>query len=129
MLKYTIISTGISLIVCAVMSVLFRKFVSLAKDLPGSGPQKFHKLPTPRLGGVGVWGAWVVVLSLSSLQGHAYAKEMALLFLASLPVFLSGLIEDLTGRLGWKIRTLLMGVGALLAVFLADARVVRVDVP
>ncbi|MCS7307450.1 MAG: glycosyltransferase [Aquificaceae bacterium] len=118
-----------SLFLCVVVVFLFRNFTSLAQDLPEGGPQKFHRRPTPRLGGIGVVAGSLLAPVYFFLDSEVYIKELILLFLASLPVFLAGLIEDFTKSFGWRGRTLLIALGALLSIILLDARVVRTDLP
>jgi len=107
-------------------------FFALSKVQFGSdkdaGVQKFHTKPTSRLGGVGISmgltsGVWF---------SQTYYPHDALLgvwlLLASMPVFLGGLVEDLTHKVTPCIRLLLacFSSGAVYAIF--HVGVTRTDI-
>ncbi|MCS6876467.1 MAG: glycosyltransferase [Aquificaceae bacterium] len=118
----------VSFFSCLFIIVFNRKWKSShMSDMPLSGPQKFHTVPTPRLGGVGLVLGLLTALIPLSLEQTDTAKRLTLALLSASFVFFSGLIEDLTKRFGWKERTIFMVLGSLTAVFTLDARIVRVD--
>lgn len=69
---------------------------SMDSDL--SGPQKFHVRPTPRVGGVPVLGGLLAALTMGWLRMGDGVSLFVVLLCAGLPVFLAGLVEDLTKR-------------------------------
>lgn len=92
-----------------------------------SGTQKFHAKPVPRIGGLGIF------LSLGLLSILAYgsafnsAHNMLLLWTASAPAFIVGLIEDLTKRVSPSVRLIAVMLAAALGVALLGARLDRLD--
>lgn len=103
----------------------------LSHDHTDSGPQKFHALPTPRIGGVGLFGGLImgagVVLILhpvNSLAGNSFGY----LLLAAVPVFMGGLLEDVTKKVGVAQRLLLSMISAAIAAWLLGAVVNRMDI-
>lgn len=70
-------------------------------------PQRLHDEPTPRIGGVGIFVASLI--SIFSSFGLA-------VFFAAAVVFVSGIAEDLTGRLSQRIRLIIQSIGALIFV-------------
>lgn len=113
--------------------LLVAKHLQLGIDaINTKSPQKFHSLPTPRLGGMGI-----AIGLLSSLYiSYQFTTEYILLdnfqtslmlLIASLPAFLGGLSEDLTGRCKPSIRLILTFVSAAIAWFLIDAQLTRID--
>ena len=98
----------------------------LTMDLPGA-VQKFHSLPTPRVGGIAIYlamtGAWIFL---------AKPRETALLttlLLAGMPALLVGLAEDVTKRVSVRTRLLVtMGSGGLAALW-TGVGLTRVDIP
>ncbi len=87
----------------------------LTMDLPGA-VQKFHSIPTPRVGGIAIYaaatGAWML------LPGLAERKLLAAVLLAGMPALLIGLIEDVTKRVSVRTRLLVtMASGALAALW------------
>jgi UDP-N-acetylmuramyl pentapeptide phosphotransferase/UDP-N-acetylglucosamine-1-phosphate transferase len=102
---------------------------------PKDAPQRFHKGNVPRLGSIGVLAGWAFALtSLPLLQvvglgGHLRADRLSLLWLllVLLPAYAGALMEDLTQRVAVRRRLLLTLVSALLAWWLLDLTVPRLD--
>ena len=92
-----------------------------ALDGQMEGPLKFHAAPVPRTGGLGiVWGL-VVALLLISFQGHEAASSGWWLLLCAAPVFIAGITEDVTKKIGPAVRLLASGISAVLAAWLLGA--------
>jgi UDP-N-acetylmuramyl pentapeptide phosphotransferase/UDP-N-acetylglucosamine-1-phosphate transferase len=70
-------------------------------------PQRFHSEPTPRIGGVGIFVA--------SLASIFFSFGLAVFFAAAV-AFVSGILEDLTGRLSQRRRLIIQSIGALIFV-------------
>ena len=101
-----------------VVSALFSKKTGFFIDRVDSDkPQKVHKTPVPRIGGIGIF--------LGFFTGIFFFMEnkdfMLGLFISSLPVFLTGLFEDYHGNIPPKLRLVFMSVGAALSVFTLNA--------
>ncbi len=102
---------------------------SFGRDL-AEGVQKFHVKPTSRLGGVAIalslcTGAGALALLAPKLDFTEYTIWF---LLACAPVFLGGLLEDLTHRVGPAIRLVLAAVSAYLLFSWLDIAVTRTDV-
>ncbi len=110
----------ISLLTNAVIILLAKKIDVFITDHLHSGPQKFHQNPTPRIGGFGIFLAMSVWFILNNYWEF---------LLVSIPVFLSGFIEDITKTLHPKVRLILMSIGGVLAYFLLDAKILKVNLP
>lgn len=94
------------------------------------GPQKFHAVPTPRIGGVALMmGLLVSSAVLLALPQQFPDREFGLLLLSSLPAFLGGLTEDITKKVGVSQRLILTMVSAGFCAWLLGATLDRVDVP
>lgn len=95
-----------------------------------SGVQKFHTIPTPRIGGIalmaGFIGAWFAL-------PHGYSKGtatlMGLVLLGAVPAFASGLLEDFTKKVSVKTRLLATAASGLLAAIITGYWVSSVDIP
>jgi UDP-GlcNAc:undecaprenyl-phosphate/decaprenyl-phosphate GlcNAc-1-phosphate transferase len=71
-------------------------------------PQRFHDEPTPRIGSVGIFVASIfAILSTFGIT----------VFIAAAIAFISGIIEDLTGRVTQRQRLLIQSIGAVIFVF------------
>ncbi|MBT8579347.1 glycosyl transferase [Polynucleobacter paneuropaeus] len=83
--------------------------------------QKFHVFAVPRIGGLGI----LLAISLSLLARYSQNAEVGLfgllLIFASLPAFISGLIEDLTKKVGVRIRLLATVISAGFAGYFLNA--------
>lgn len=89
------------------------------------GIQKFHIVPTPRIGGV------PIVLGLIVAWGKAPAEVKQLLtpiLFAGMPAFLFGVAEDITKRVGVMSRLLATMASGLLAWWITGYSLTRVDI-
>jgi UDP-N-acetylmuramyl pentapeptide phosphotransferase/UDP-N-acetylglucosamine-1-phosphate transferase len=93
-----------------------------------SGPQKFHSRPVPRIGGLGIVAG--VIAALAVLLYRDAADSFApRLFVCAMPVFLIGMMEDITKKVSPRRRLFAAAVSAALAAWLLDAVVARTDIP
>ncbi|WP_081499419.1 glycosyltransferase [Limnohabitans sp. Rim47] len=107
-------------------------FLVLTKRWHGSfsmdftdGVQKFHTAPTPRVGGI------PVVLGLVVTWFKAPPDVQALLtpiLFAGMPAFLFGVAEDITKRVGVMQRLLATMASGLMAWYITDHAITRVDI-
>jgi UDP-GlcNAc:undecaprenyl-phosphate/decaprenyl-phosphate GlcNAc-1-phosphate transferase len=86
-----------------------------------SGVQKFHVVAVPRVGGVGIFLGVLIALAMRYMQNVDVGSFGLLLIVAGLPAFLSGLLEDLTKRVGVRIRLLATMASAGLAGYFLNA--------
>jgi len=86
-----------------------------------AGVQKFHARPTPRIGGICLMMAVMVMLPVVAFQDQHVFKEFVFLWLCSLPAFLGGVVEDLTKKVGVLHRLGLTAASAGLGFFLLNA--------
>jgi UDP-N-acetylmuramyl pentapeptide phosphotransferase/UDP-N-acetylglucosamine-1-phosphate transferase len=86
-----------------------------------SGVQKFHSVAVPRIGGLGIFLGILLALGVRYFENAEVGLFGLLLMAASLPAFISGLTEDLTKRVGVKVRLLATMVSAGLAGYFLNA--------
>jgi UDP-N-acetylmuramyl pentapeptide phosphotransferase/UDP-N-acetylglucosamine-1-phosphate transferase len=89
------------------------------------GVQKFHTAPTPRIGGV------PIVLGLIVAWGKAPKDIQHMLtpiLFAGMPAFIFGVLEDITKRVGVMQRLLATMASGLLAWWITDYSLTRVDI-
>ena len=94
-----------------------------------SGPQKFHAVPVPRVGGIGIFAGVVVALVALWRRQPEFGVPALLLLLCALPAFASGLTEDLTKTQSPRRRLFFTAISAALAVLLLDSVISRTDIP
>lgn len=70
-------------------------------DVPNSAPHKIHNTPVPKAGGIAIVFAMFIVTLVS---GKLFAADIRPILLASIPIFLFGLLDDTKGlSAGWKL--------------------------
>lgn len=88
---------------------------------PASGPQQFHNGKTPRIGGIPVsFGILIGVMLLFTKFGIPLQTAI-MWFAAAGPVFLAGLAEDLTNKVGARWRLLAAFVSAAIGIWMMNA--------
>ena len=118
----------------AVLTVLF---VRLAKgpwrqstDHDLDGPQKFHAVPVPRVGGLGIACSMLLAAILADWTAGTRGSHIGLILMAcAVPAFATGLLEDLTKTVSARWRLLATAMSAGLAIWLLDALIVRTGIP
>jgi UDP-N-acetylmuramyl pentapeptide phosphotransferase/UDP-N-acetylglucosamine-1-phosphate transferase len=92
------------------------------------GVQKFHLSPTSRLGGLALFCGLIagdILMRNYKIQGlHLFET----LLISALPIFLGGLVEDLTHRVPASVRLILAVVSGTCAWFLLDLGIHKTDV-
>lgn len=102
----------------------------LSHDHLNAGPQKFHAVPTPRIGGVAVIAGLFAAGAVIFLFGRELPLyEYGYLLIAAFPAFLGGVAEDVTKKVGVYERLLLTMLSAAIAALLLNSVVNRTDVP
>lgn len=113
-----------SFALCVLMVLTKRWHGALTMDFT-DGVQKFHTSPTPRIGGVPIVLGLIVAWS-KAPQDVKYMITPILL--AGLPAFLFGVAEDITKKVGVLQRLLATMASGLLAWWITDYSLTRVDV-
>ncbi|QIY79927.1 MraY family glycosyltransferase [Chromobacterium violaceum] len=116
-----------SLIIGAILIHFSHFHEKFSADHDLSGVQKFHAIPVPRIGGIAVMAGLIVGIITIFFLTRSWTTP--LLLLASLPAFLTGLMEDITKRVGPGPRLLATFAAAAAAFFLAQANLSRLDIP
>jgi UDP-GlcNAc:undecaprenyl-phosphate GlcNAc-1-phosphate transferase len=113
----------------------FSKFSRVGQDC-ALGVQKVHTAPTIRLGGVAIAMGFLAALAVLACLGPVQAaglpdratQTLGLLLMVSAPVFLGGLVEDLTHKVMPSLRLSLALLSAGLSYWLLGAGVFKTDV-
>ena len=101
-----------SILICLLLILLKPFHIKLSQDNI-IGPQKIHDYVIPRIGGIVIFCIFFFIIVL-----WENSKILNYLLFSSLPVFLSGLIEDFTKQVTAKIRLLSTVVSAILCLIL-----------
>lgn len=93
-----------------------------------SGPQKFHQESTPRIGGLGIYAAMWIANLVAYLKDPALGIFLGLILIAAFPVSATGLTEDITKRVGVKVRLLAGFISGALLLYLFTITSIRIGV-
>lgn len=100
----------------------------MSADSDLSGPQKFHKISVPRIGGISI-AAGIFTATLFRLQSNPSSSIETILLVCAIPTFAIGLTEDLTKKVGVKTRLLFTAIAAGMAAIYLGALITRLDIP
>ncbi len=120
---YILVSLFTSFIIC-----LFIIRLNIAHDTY-HGPQKFHKNPTPRIGGLAIYLAFLITGLLFLLEGKPFSKDFLMFVISGIPVFISGIAEDITKRISPRWRLIASFISGFLFFIFFNASINRVDIP
>jgi len=129
MIKYAAIAFFLSFFLNVLIIHFSKKIKILITDHLHIGPQTFHVVPTPRIGGFAIFIGVSIALLAAYLRAEHFSHNFAYLILISLPAFLAGFLEDLTGKLKPRIRILLITFSAILAYLVINISITRLDIP
>lgn len=115
---------AVSFFVCLLIVATKRFHGHLSLDST-VGVQKFHLVPTPRIGGLAICAGVVVACATAPTD---VADLLFLMLVAGLPAFAAGILEDVTKRVSVRTRLLVTMVSGLLAWALTDISLTRVNV-
>lgn len=123
---------GVATFISAVLLVLTKRWHGALSLDASSGIQKFHTVPTPRIGGLALLvGVLVAYFSLPASQpGAFHVQELfGLLLLGAIPAFLAGFVEDLTKKVSVRTRLLSTMASGLAAAVLTGYWINSVSIP
>jgi UDP-N-acetylmuramyl pentapeptide phosphotransferase/UDP-N-acetylglucosamine-1-phosphate transferase len=84
-------------------------------DSDTNGIQKFHTNIVPRIGGLGILIGLLISLIIRRFESEVIGNFGLILIASSLPAFLSGFLEDVTKKIGIKIRLIASFIAAAIA--------------
>jgi len=126
--KYILFSFASGALCLFLIKLISKKKKNIITDHRHNGPQKFHRNPTPRIGGLGIFLSILTFVILSFIYKEPFGKELFFLFLCSFPAFFAGFREDLKSDLPPKIRLVLTSFSGVLVFFLFGG-ITRVNFP
>jgi len=100
-----------------------------ALDADFGGVQKVHAHPVARIGGLPIFMAVLLSAAVSIWRVPQMTTTMLSLLMCASVAFAGGIIEDYTGKVSPSRRLLLTMAAALMAWYLIDAKLDRIDMP
>ena len=105
------------------------RWVHFSVDHDLAGVQKFHARAVPRVGGLGIFMAWVIGCVVAEALGVANGPLLWQLLVCAIPAFGAGLIEDLTKTVRPRWRLLATVASAALTIWMFGSFIERTDIP
>ena len=105
------------------------RFHGTALDADFLGVQKVHSDPVARIGGLPIFISMLISACVSHRLHPHMSPPLLALVLCGASAFVGGIVEDYTGNVSPSRRLGLTMLAALMAFYLADARIERVDIP
>ena len=122
----------LSFIASFITTLLIIRFKHLhqrfSADFDLIGPQKFHKLAVPRIGGISIAIGLFAATIVNILKVGVDSTEFMLL-ICTIPAFAIGLLEDLTKKISARTRLIFIAISAICAIYLLQIQVTRLDIP
>ena len=112
--------SSITTLIIVQTAPLHARFTADAHD----GPQKIHQNITPRIGGVAMFVSMMIVGFLGLFDAHPISVAV---IGAAIPVFLGGLLEDITGRVSPRIRLVLAIISGACFVYFSGFTITHVS--
>lgn len=101
----------------------------LSRDPAMPGTHKIHEEAVPRIGGISIFLGWLAGLIAARYAGHLDWFTALAWAGCLLPVFVAGLAEDFTKRVGVITRFVMSLVSAAIAYFVLGVAATRIDIP
>ncbi len=117
-----------SFLICGFMFYSKHLHLHMSGDYALSGPQKIHQEVVPRIGGLGIYMGLLLGLCFLFFLNNWIALYYFYFFVASLPIFVAGLAEDLTKKIDVAYRFASSICSSLIFIWLFDIQSIRVDV-
>ena len=93
-----------------------------------SGPQKFHSLIVPRIGGLAIIMGLLLAAIVRSIQNNVSGMLLWLIIMCSIPAFLGGFYEDISKRAGIILRLMGTALSAYLAGHFLNAWITHLNI-
>ena len=93
------------------------------------GPQKIHSGSITRIGGIGIYLSLLIVVTTKFLLEENPDPAFLVFFVCAVPCFVIGIREDLTKKVGVKLRLAFTSISALIGIYFLDGLIYSVDLP
>jgi len=102
--------------------------LTFSADLNLSGPQKFHKVAVPRIGGISIALGLLAAILIRTFSPGLSNQELVL-FACAIPTFAIGLSEDITKNISVRIRLFFTALSAFCVIKLLGIQVISLGIP
>lgn len=118
----------VSLVITLLLVRYRRLHAEYTADTDLLSVQKFHARAVPRVGGLALVLAMIFVCVIAAFRDGEVVHSLTLLMIASMPVFLGGLVEDISKKVRARVRLSLALASGAIAYLLLGAEVTKVDI-
>ncbi len=128
-MKFLVLAFFSSLIITIGLIRYQHLHATISSDHDLYGPQKFHTHAVPRVGGIGIYLALIITSISTYFLNPEHGSLLIQLSMCALPAFTIGLLEDLTKRIGVKVRLLATACSAGLSGYYLNIWINNIQVP
>jgi len=118
--QQTLVPFFISLVIQFIVIKTFKKKEFCIDCEEADKPQRFHFVPTPRAGGLGIFIAFTIGVLISSINSSIVTHNSTLI-LSSFPAFFAGFYEDMKTNINPRLRIFIISIGAVSAIVLMNS--------
>ena len=116
----TILPFFVSFLIQLIVIRTFKKKAFCIDCEEADKPQRFHFVPTPRAGGLGIFIAFTVGVFIYSFNSSPITHNLSLI-LSSFPAFFAGFYEDMKTNINPRLRLFIISIGAVTAIVLVNS--------
>lgn len=126
---YTLLFGFLSSLVATLLLVRYSHLhAHLSSDDQLSGPQKFHSIPVPRIGGLAIFIGLCFASSARTIQSPSDGFLLFTAIACSLPAFIIGLTEDIYKKLRILTRLFIVAISAIISIYLLGLQINKFDI-
>lgn len=126
----TLVFAFISSIICTFLLIKLNDHHSRhTSDSDLNGPQKIHKNPVSRIGGLGILLGISIGIFFKNYSNLDYSKYTLAVFCCAIPIFIIGFIEDLTKKVSVRTRLIVSFITSAITVSILDLSINHIGVP
>jgi UDP-N-acetylmuramyl pentapeptide phosphotransferase/UDP-N-acetylglucosamine-1-phosphate transferase len=100
----------------------------MSLDSDKSGPQKFHSKVVPRIGGISI-ALGLFASEIIRLKNLPHQSPELFLVICAIPAFAIGLAEDLTKKIGVRVRLFFIAISGMLFIHLLNTQITQIGIP
>ncbi len=93
------------------------------------GPQKLHSGSVARIGGLGIFLSVMLVVLVKLLFDQPANYSFLIFFISTMPCFFIGLFEDITKKVGVRLRLIFTAISAGIGIYLLNGFIHSVELP
>ena len=125
---YTLLFGFLSSLILTLILIRYKHLHSrFSADDQLVGPQKFHTIPVPRIGGLGIFIGLCIASLIRALQNLDDGLLLFTTIACSFPAFAIGITEDISKKIRVLTRLFIVAIGSVLAIYFLGVHITSLD--